>query len=595
MRLPSALRKSSDGAEAQLRGTRAGLVTAAFLAPFSATRLIGPLTVGRAAAIALAILLARDLLKRRPLRFEPSLATLLLVAGYIGLCGWVFLSSRTVGCNCEGKASGVLELTLIGLLALVAIGVEPRLRRPALLAALAGLTFAAALALAGVGALNSSTVDLTNTGGRLSGTYGNANELGLAAALGVPIALAYFTAAQGRRRLLFGAALAVLGLTLVLTYSRGGLLACAAGVLALALWSAVGSPRRVGLILGLAALIAILGAASYSIFENQREDASFEAVPASLAGLDQRDASGWDARALGPVPHGSSRLRNRDGAIVVIGRRSGEGVSYRWGEGEKEGTYVLRFRARSVGGKGRFSYALGDRLGSAGTTRRGRLDDSWRSFSLTWRPQRRSPHAALYVWQPSEPARFALRGVRVVSSDSTGARVIAAPPRLKGSIYDQMRTLATRSEERYVESRLDAARLAWRAFRSAPAIGIGWSTFPEYSDERLDYGRLAAHDQFLLIAAELGIIGLAFLALLIAAPVVGIRQVRRDRETGASLGVLVTALVGMVFVEVLAAPQLAVPIAIAAAAVAAGPARDQAATARSRTSMPSPRPATGTS
>jgi O-antigen ligase len=579
----------------QMRGTRAGLVAAAFLAPFSVTRLIGPLTLGRAAAIVFAILLARDLLKRRPLRFQPNPATLLLVAGYVGLCGWVFLSSRTVGCNCEGKASGVLELTLIGLLALVAIGMEPRLRRPALLAALAGLTFAAVLALIGVGALNSSTVDLTNTGGRLSGTYGNANELGLAAALGVPIALAYFTAAQGRRRLLLTAALAVLGLTLVLTYSRGGLLACAGGVFALALWSAVGSPRRVGLILGLAALIAVLGAASYSIFENQRESASFEAVPASLAGLDQRDATGWDARALGPIPHGSSRLRNRDGAIVVIGRHRGEGVSYRWGEGERDGTYVLRFRARGVGGEGRFSYALGDRLGGAGTVRSGRLDAAWRSFALTWRPHRRSPHAGLYVWQPTEPARFALRDVRVVASGPAGTQVIAAPPRLKGSIYDQMRTLATRSEKRYVESRLDAARLAWRAFRSAPAAGIGWSTFPEYSDERLDYGRLAAHDQYLLIAAELGIIGLAFLALLIAAPVVGIRQVRRDRETSASLGVLVTALVGMVFVEVLAAPQLAVPIAIAAAAVAAGPARDQAASARSRTSMPSPRPATGTS
>jgi O-antigen ligase len=595
MRLPDALRRSEESGEGQLRGTRAGLVAAAFLAPFSVTHLVGPLTLGRAAAIALAILLARDLLKRRSFGFEPNSATLLLIVGYVGLCGWVFLSSRTVGCNCEGKASGVLELTMLGLLALVAIGVEPRLRRPALLAALAGLTFAALLALLGVGALNSSTVDLTNTGGRLSGTYGNANELGLAAALGVPIAIAYLTAAHGARRLLLGAALAVLGATLILTYSRGGLLACAAGVLALALWNSLGSPRRIGLILGFAAVLAAVGVASYSIFESNRESASFESVPASLAGLDQRDATGWDARALGPIPHGSSRLRNRDRAIVVSGRRSGEGVSFRWGEGERGGTYVLRFRARSEGGKGRFAYALGDRLGSAGTARRGRLGDTWRSFSLAWRPHRRSPHAALYVWQPTEPARFALRDVRVVSSSPAGRRVIAAPPRLKGSIYDQMRTLATRSEKRYVESRLDAARLAWRAFRSAPLAGIGWSTFPEYSDERLDYGRLAAHDQYLLIAAELGIIGLAFFALLIAAPVVGLRRVRHDRETSAALGVLVTAVVGMVFVEVLAAPQLAAPIAIAAAAVAAGPARDQAASARSRTSMPSPRAATGTS
>jgi O-antigen ligase len=592
---PDELTKSADSDGPEMRGTRAGLVAVAFLAPFSVTHLAGPLTLGRAATIALAVLLGRDLLKQRAFRFQPNLATLLLVAGFVGLCGWVFLSSRTLGCNCEGKASGVLELTIVGLLALIAIGVEPRLRRPALLAALAGLAFAALLALAGVGALNSATVDLTATGGRLSGTYGNANELGLAAALGVPIALAYFTAAQGARRLLLAATVAVLAVTLVLTYSRGGLLACAAGVLALALWNAIGSPRRVALVLGLAAAVAALGAASYSIFESKREGASFESVPASLAGLDQRDATGWDARALGPIPHGSSRLRDRRRAIVVRGDRDGEGLSFRWGEAKPGGTYVLRFRARGEGGEGRFAYALGDRLGNGGAARTGRLGSSWRGYSLAWHPRRRSPHAALYVWQPTEPARFALRNVRVVSSGAAGAKVIAVPARLRGSVYDQMRTLATRSEKRYVESRLDAARLAWQAFRSAPVAGIGWSTFPEYSDERLDYGRLAAHDQYLLIAAELGALGLAFLALLIAGPVVGLRQVRRDRETSAALGVLVAAVAGMVFVEILAAPQLAVPVAIAAAVVVAGPARDQAASAKSWTSMPAPRTATGTS
>ena len=119
--------------------TQAGLLTSAFLAPFSATHLAGPLTVGRAAALLFAVLLATDLLRNRPQRFHPDLATTMLVVGYVGLCGWAFLSAKTVGCNCEGKAGGLFEFTVIGLLAIVAIGFEPRLRGSALLAALAGL------------------------------------------------------------------------------------------------------------------------------------------------------------------------------------------------------------------------------------------------------------------------------------------------------------------------------------------------------------------------------------------------------------------------------------------------------------------------
>ncbi|HXR30669.1 MAG TPA: hypothetical protein VN752_05975, partial [Solirubrobacterales bacterium] len=108
--------------------TQLGLTVAAFLAPFSATHLAGPLTVGRAAALFFAALLAADLLRDRPGRFRPDLATTMLVVGYVGLCGWAFLSAKTLGCNCEGKAGGLFELSVIGLLAVVAIGFEPRLR-----------------------------------------------------------------------------------------------------------------------------------------------------------------------------------------------------------------------------------------------------------------------------------------------------------------------------------------------------------------------------------------------------------------------------------------------------------------------------------
>jgi hypothetical protein len=551
--------------------TRIGLAAAAFLAPVSATHLAGPLTVGRFAVLLFAALLGADLLRQRPARFRPDLAATLLVVGYVGLCGWVFLSASTWGCNCEGKAGGLFELAAIGLLALVAIGFEPRLRGIALIASLAGLTLAAGLALAGVGSLNSGTVDLTQTGGRLSGTYGNANELGLAVALGIPVALAYLSVAGRAARLTVAAATAILIVALVLTYSRGGIIAAGVGVVALALWQARGSRRRVVSIVVGAALAIAVAAVFYSVFEDRRENASFAAVPVVLQDLDQRDAGGWDARALGPIPNGPSTLGNGESGISVRGHRPGEGTSFRWGEAVSGRAYVLSFSVKGGAPESRLDYALADRVAGGGVTASARIGARGRSFSLLWRPRVDAPHASLFFWQPDRPARFVVSGVRV--SEHQGRRLlgaVVAPDHLDGSVYAHLATSSSKLEERYVQSRLDAARLALRAFGSAPAQGIGWGTFPSYSAKRADYGRLAAHDQYLLTGAELGVIGLLFLALMIAAPVVGARRAPTGRATAAAVGLLAAGAAGMVFVEALASPQVGVPIAIAAAVLCAG-------------------------
>jgi hypothetical protein len=551
--------------------TRIGIVLAAFLAPFSATHLAGPLTVGRVAALCFGVLLAADLLRERPRRFRPDLPTAMLVIGFIGLCGWAFLSAKTVGCNCEGKAGGLFELTVIGLLAIVAIGFEPRLRDSALLAALAGATLAAGLALAGVGAINSGTVDLTDTGGRLSGSYGNANELGLAAALGIPVALAYLVVAGKRARWALLGVIAVLVLALALTYSRGGIVAAGVGVLALALWEARGSRRRLGLAFAAALIAVAVAGVLYSFFENRREDASFAPPPVALRALDQRDVSGWDARALGPIPRGPSRLRNGGDGIVVRGRR-GEGASFRWGEALPGHAYVLSFSVAAAGTPpgSRLAYSLADRVAGGGVAASTRLGPERRTVSLMWHPRIRAPHAALFLWQPGARAGFAVADARVTErAGGTEIETAFAPSHLRGSVYAHLTSDASQLEDRYVESRLDAARLAWRAFRSAPVEGIGWSTFPSYSAKRADYGRLAAHDQYLLIAAELGLIGLAFLGLLLLAPILGARRSTPDRATGAAIGLLAAAAAGMVFVETLASPHLAIPIAMAAAVLTA--------------------------
>jgi O-Antigen ligase len=566
MRRPEPSSSAPVSRRPEFARTRLGLTAAAFLAPFSATHLVGPLTVGRAAALFFGALLAADLLRYRPRRFQPDLATTMLVVGYVGLCGWVFLSAKTLGCNCEGKAGGVFEFTVIGLLAVVAIGFEPRLRAHALLAALAGLTLAAGLALAGAGAINSATVDLTDTGGRLSGTYGNANELALAVALGIPVALAYLSVAGRQVRLLLAGSVAILVAALVLTYSRGGIIAAGVGVLALALWEARGSRKRLTLILVGAVLAVGVAGALYSFFKERRESASFATVPVVLEPLSQRDVSGWDARALGPIPAGPSRLANSKEGIVVRGSRGGKGASFRWGEAELGRVYALSFEARAKRRGSRLDYALADRVAGGGVRGSALLNHRWRSLSLIWRPRMDAPHASLFLWQPNRAGSFAVARVRVTESEGdTLLGNVVVPERLRGSVYDHLGSDGSQLEQRYVESRLDGARLALRAFRSAPVQGIGWSTFPDYSAERDDYGRLAAHDEYLLIAAELGLLGLAFLGLLIAAPIVAVRGARPDRPTAAAIGLLATAAAGMIFVEALSSPQVSIPIALAAA------------------------------
>lgn len=557
---------------ARFQKTGIGLIFAAILAPFSATHIAGPLTLGRVALAVFAGLLAADLVRERPRRIGVDKPALLLTSAYIGLSSWILLSTATWGCNCDGKAGGFLAFALIGLLALIAIGLEPRLRGPAILAALVGILLASALALLGVGTLNSGTVDLTQTGGRLSGTYGNANELGFAAALALPIALAYRSVAKTRNwRIAFVAALLILLATLVLTYSRGAIIAAAVGILALALWEARSSRRRVLVTLGIAGFCALLGAGLYSIFERERRDVSFQAVSPALEPLSQRDRSGWDSRALGPIPDGPSELSNEGGAIAVRADRAGEGASFRWGQASSGQAYTLRFRARADGRAVPFSYAMGD-SGQPGDRAQtvAELGPRWHNFSLVWHPRLRSPHANLYLWQRAAPAQFSIADIRVIGS-RTGKppQVIVIPGQLSGSIYAGLTSEATREEHRYVRSRLDAAHLALDAFRSRPLVGIGWGTFPSYAAEHSHYGQLAAHDQYLGFAAELGIVGVLLLGLLLGAMAFGVARAESSRAEAAAVGVLATAVAGLVFVEALQVPQLALPIAIAAAIVCA--------------------------
>jgi hypothetical protein len=547
-----------------------GLVAAAFLAPFSATHIAGSITVGRAAAIALAALLAFDVLTARPRDLRFGTPALLATSAYLGLFFWILVNAGAWGCNCEGKVGGFAEFAFVGILGLATLSFGPSLRRPVMLALLAGVATAAVLAVLGVGALNSGTIDLTQTGGRLSGTYGNANELGFALAVGIPIATAFALTATGRLRFLFAGVFGVLAATLFFTFSRGGIIAATIGVVAVGLWAARGSRRRVALVLGGATAAALLAAAAYSGFERTREGVSFTSVPAAFRPLDQRDLSGWDARAIGPIPGGPSRLRNQARGLVVSGGR-GSGASFGWGEAS-DGTYRLRFTARALGRERLpIAFGLGDAVRGGGPEGRGVIGPRPHTFELSWQPQRGAPHARLFVWRRAGvPGGFELRDVSVSAHlPGKAERVIPVPERLRGSLFEEMNPAAENEEDRYVNSRLDGAGLALDAFASNPLRGIGWGTFPAYADEHLDYGRLAAHDQYLSVAAELGLVGLLLLGLLGTAVVAGIRRSSPGTAEMAAIGAFVAAAAGLVFVEALPVPQLSIPLALTVAVLCA--------------------------
>ena len=236
----------------------------------------------------------------------------------------------------------------------------------------------------------------------------------------------------------------------------------------------------------------IVAAALYTLFERERRDVSFTAVSPALKVLNQRDLSGWDSRALGPIPRGPSQLFNQGPAIAIHATRSGEGTSFRWGEAQAGATYTLRFRARAEAAGHAVSYAIGD----SAQTAEGPRSSGKAGPAL----------AHVLIRLASAPAISARHVLHMAAGwtvhlcaerrqgDRSWSRPNFAPHRFarasQGSLYERLRSNATREERRYVQSRLDAAHLALRAFTSEPLRGIGWGTFPSYAATHLHFGSL---------------------------------------------------------------------------------------------------------
>jgi hypothetical protein len=378
------------------------------------------------------------------------------------------------------------------------------------------------------------------SGARATGSYGNPNNLGFALALGVPLIVAAAVDARNARARIVLATLAVLlaGMTF-LTYSRGGLLAMAAGLVVFAglLASAVRARAAIGVVV---ICLAAAGVALYPAFAGSRihADLASATTPRLILYL-----PGWDPLATGLIPTGSSSLTHQpDGSLQIVAHGAGEGASLLIGRAKAGVAYTVSVRARSLGGSTDLLLGLEDnKRGLSPRTRTVRLSSRPRTYHLTWTPSASAKNARVYAWVRT-PASFALTDVTLRTeglrpSTSRLTTDLVSPRALsKAQAAHERRDLHFRSR---------MLSLAWQAFTDHPLRGIGWEQFPRYVAARSDYGRQSAQSEYAGYAAELGIGGVLFLIALALTAAVGLRRDFPHRPAVA--GSLAVATVGLAF------------------------------------------------
>jgi O-antigen ligase len=485
---------------------------------------------------------------------------LLLLAGAALTLAVVLVSSHTNGCQCSGGAQGLIELLIWTLLVSIVVAVAPESGMPLVGAIGLGCFIAAVVALAGT----HDPLQADSLGERLAGPYGNANYFAATQAMGLPIAVA--VAARCRRLIIRVGALVValtLVVTLVLAYSRSGLLAAAAGTGATVVLL-VPPGRRLFVGAGLIVGAVVAGVILYPTFAQDRTAADFGSA---IVTEQDTDASGWVRAGIGLIATGPSQLVN-DGPDVlrVIAPRPGEGASLPLGTVAVSGPVHLRFQARASTRRVELRFGLEDNLIAAGpATGRAALSRAWRSFELTWRPSAPARHARAYFWDRSAGS-FEIRGLAIWTTNPRFATRLST--RLLGPVKYVNQALQ-RAEQSYIRSRETAARIAIQAFLAHPLLGVGWERFPSYASTRSGVGAIATHDEYLRFAAELGVPGLLAIALLCFAAGWAAVKTRAVRLAPVLVGVLAAAAVELAFGNVLESPAVVLPLATATATAVA--------------------------
>lgn len=514
--------------------------------------LLGASSVTRTGRVVLALAALALVFERRRLRPSwrlrpPTGIPLAVLISGVTLVALVLISSETNGCQCSGGAYGLTEVAIWTVLAFAVVSLAPRAALPLLAGAVLGCAVAALVAFVDSRAVVSSST-------RWAGGYGNANYFAATQALALPLAV--FALIRVRPMAMRMAALVtclVLGVALLLSYSRSGILAAGAGSF-VALIIAVPSKRRVVVACVTAAVVTAAGVVLYPTFSRDRTSADF---PYGISVARTTDRSGWQRSATGLIPRGPSRMVNSGSGILRISAAvPNSGVSHPVGVASPFVSYLLRVEARSVGAAVRLWYGLEDNVTSAGPTRaQTRVGRRWRRLRLAWQPSTQAPDARLYLWVPR--GTFELRAVLF---SRLGAKATPISTELRG-VGGNLTSRLNRRESAYVRSRATGARLAIDAFLAHPLFGIGWERFPTYSASRSGVGTLASHNDYLRFAAELGVPGIVALLAVAFSIAWAASRARATLYGSAALGVLVAGAVELAFSNVLSVPAVVLPMA----------------------------------
>lgn len=512
-------------------------------------------TVGRLCIGLVIASVGVDLWRVRGRITPPSRNAGLLILGLVGEAAVILLSIAIRGRNSEGALAGYLEMSLITVAVLVVADANPRSRLPLLACAAAGAMLGNLDALA----FGNPLVALRGAGDRLAGNYGNPNLLGFAGSLAIPI---FVTLAilRRRHRAVWLLATAATLVPLSLSYSRGAILGTGAGVIASLSLTQTGARRRLRVGVVGCLLFAALAAAAYPLYLAVRTEADFGGDLAART----PDRSGWDPAAQGLIGSGPSRISNPNrGTLGVTATKPGEGVSLPLGEARAHRRYLLSFSASASLNAIELAYALEDNLlGDSPVTKTILLTQTPRRLAIAWTPTGDALHARAYIWLP-------LGGnikLNRLDFGQEGTGLKSLPTQLLGRVN----TFAS-SESHFVHSREDAAHLAIDLFAQKPLTGIGWQQFTNYSANRLHYGPLASHDEYLRYAAELGLPGLLLLVLVIATVARAAVDISSTDLRVAATACVVAGAVGLFFVNALEAPSICLPLFVSLALICARP------------------------
>lgn len=557
------------GSVSAFRRSGAALLLIALSGPFWNVILVPlpgvSLTVGRALIMLAAGLLALDL--RRAPRPLPRVARAVwLLLGVLALLWtWTVANALVWGCRCAGDIAGFSELLAVVALAVLAGTFEPRLRPLLVLAIIAGAILAALLTIAGIDGLSAGAANPAAGVSRLAGPYGNPNYLAFAIGSAIPAAVVVLRLWRGHERAVLAAGVALLAVVLLLTYSRGGLLAVALGaVVVLVLAQRRGSRAQWGTIAAVAVVAAGAGAL-YPVFVEQRRESTSPGLAENLRALDR---SGWDGIPQGLIPGGPTQMRNPAPDVLAVGADGpGQGVSRALPRANRGSSYELRFEARAVAGTQPLRFGLEDNVrGNGPAIGATTLGSAWRALRVRWVPAARSTYARLYIWAPAAGPGFQIRDVATTAQAPGKAPVTTMiSAALAGNRLGELKARQVGTDARDVRSREVGVELALEAFASQPARGIGWGRFPEYSAANSAFRGLPTHNEYLRFLAELGIVGAGLLVLVGGIVASSFWRRRLDAMSLALLGMLVTGAIGLVFVNGLVAAAVTLPLGLAAA------------------------------